>query len=88
MSRLNPLTELTHPLGNLERSMGRLEESIGKLHSEMAPIGVLHEMNDTLKRMEALMERLVAAQEQEQEPVSITPPRPASRRGAQRARGA
>ena len=88
MSRLNPLHELSHPLGKLEQSMGRMERAIGGLHDDMAPIGVLHEMNDTLKRMESLMERLVTAVESGGTVAALKPQPQASRRAAPRARGA
>jgi hypothetical protein len=88
LSRLNPLHELSHPLGKLEQSMGRMERAIGELHTDMAPIDVLHEMNETLKRMEGLMERLVAATEVEGTVSAIKPQPPKSRRAAPRARGA
>jgi hypothetical protein len=86
VSRLNPLHELTHPLGNLELSMGRLEKAIGELHADMVPVQVLPEMNATLKRMEALMERLVEAVEADTGVIKQQPPK--SRRAAQRGRAA
>jgi hypothetical protein len=86
LSRLNPLHELTHPLGKLELSMGRLEKAIAELHSDMVPVQVLPEINATLKRMEALMERLVAAAEADAGVVKPQPPK--SRRAAPRGRAA
>jgi hypothetical protein len=68
--------------------MGRMERAIGELHTDMAPIDVLHDMNDTLKRMEGLMERLVAAVEVDGKVAKLKPQPPASRRAAPRARGA
>jgi hypothetical protein len=86
LSRLNPLHELTHPLENLELSMGRLEKAIGGLHADMAPVQELPEINATLKRMEKLIERLVAAVEADSGVVKQQPPK--SRRAAQRGRAA
>jgi hypothetical protein len=72
-------------MGRLEQSMGRLEEAIGGLHRDMAPVQVLPDVLASLERMEALMERLVAAVEAER---VVTPPPAASARGGRRVRGA
>lgn len=80
MSRLNPLSEVTQP-------MARLEEAMRGLQAGMTPVETLPEVLASLKRVEALLERLLLLQEAEAQANGFMPP-PASARGAQRKRAA
>ena len=80
MSRLNPLSEITHP-------MARLEEAMKGLHAGMTPVETLPEVLASLQRVEALLERLVEIQEAEAGLASVKPA-PASRPAARRKRAA
>ena len=80
LSRLNPLSEITHP-------MGRLEEAMKELQAGMTPVETLPDVLASLQRVEALLERLVLIQEAEAQANGFMPA-PASGRGAQRKRAA
>ena len=80
MSRLNPLSEVTQP-------MARLEEAMRGLHAGMTPVETLPEVLASLKRVEALLERLLLIQEAEAQANGFMPA-PASGRGGPRKRAA
>ncbi len=80
MSRLNPLSEITHP-------MGRLEEAMKGLQAGMTPVETLPEVLDSLRRVEALLERLLLIQEAEAQANGFMPAQ-ASGRGGPRKRAA